>query len=389
MKTFPILRSLVLPLFFLFAFADFSFSQIKFQPTGDNQPSEVSQWMGLVKTTFWWHSVDVHAPDGKDRRGHIWGELVPFGLNSEGFAWSTTENPTPWRAGSNENTTVEFSHDVKINGQFLAAGKYGFFIQVEKEPADWTLIFSKTNASWGAYFYKKEDDALRVSAQPKPFSHSEWLTYEFDDRQLGSCTARMRWEEKAVEFKIEPATDPKQLILANVRKQLRSEMGFDWKPWQQAAQWCVDEKMGNLDEALSWSEFSISSQFIGQKNFQTLSTKANVLRAMGKTTDADATMKMAVAEPSTTALEIHMYARGLQGAGKKQEAFEIFKMNAERNPNQWLTSMGLARGYSMLGDYKMALKYAKAAAGQNPPEGQNKKTIEKAVEMLTAGKDFN
>lgn len=389
MKISPFYRGAAALLVAFFAFSNFAIAQLVFPPAGDNQRSELSQWMGLAKASVVWSSPDVHAPNGKDRRGHIWGELVPYGLNAEGFGFSTAENPTPWRAGANECTTFEFSQDVKINGQPLAAGKYGFFIIVEKEPADWTLIFSKNSTAWGAYFYKKEEDALRLRVQPKTCPHTEWLTYEFDDRQLNSCTARMRWEEKSVEFKIETAVDQKLGYLDGMRQQLTSGIGFEWKNWQQSAQWCVDNKMGNLDEALAWSEMSLNTQNVGQKNFTTLSTKANVLRALGRTADADATMKMAIADASATPLDIHMYARGLQGAGKKQEAMEIYKINAEKNPNQWLPNLGLARGYSMLGDYSNALKHAKTALSQNPPDGQNKKTLEKAVEMLTAGKDFN
>lgn len=389
MKIFPFYRGAAAFVVAFFLFSKNVEAQLVFPPAGDNQRSELSQWMGLTKATVVWSSPDVHAPDGKDRRGQIWGKLVPYGLNPEGFGYSTAENPSPWRAGANECTTFEFSQDVKINGQSLAAGKYGFFILVEKEPADWTLIFSKNSSSWGAYFYKPADDALRIRVQPKACAYTEWLTYEFDDRQLGSSVARMRWEEKSVEFKIETAADQKQAYLAGMRDQLRTGIGFDWKNWQQAAQWCVDNKMGNWDEALAWSEMSLNTANVGQKNFQTLSTKSNVLRAMGRTADADATMKSAITDPSATALDIHMYARGLQGAGKKQEAMEIYKINAEKNPNQWLPNLGLARGYSMMGDFSSALKHAKTALSQNPPEGANKKTLEKAVEMLSAGKDFN
>lgn len=367
---------------------DFITAQITLPPSGGNQRSEVSQWMGLVKATFTWNSVDVHDPNGTDRRGHIWGELVPYGLNNEGFGGSSKDNPTPWRAGSNENTIVQFSHDVRINGQPLPAGRYGFFILVEKDPADWTLIFSKNATSWGAYFYKKEEDALRVTAKPQTHPYSEWLTYEFDDRELGSCTARLRWEDKAVAFKIESAQDPKQLYLAGIRDQLRGATGFSWEPWQQAADWCVTNKTGNLEEALAWAEKSVSGVFVGKKNFATLSTKANVLRAMGRTADAQKIMQEAIADPSATALDIHMYARALQGNGKKQEAFDVFKLNAEKHPNEWVSNAGMGRGYSMMGDYKKATQYVKEALRLNPPE-PNKQLLEKAVETLTQGKDFN
>ena len=42
-------------------------------------------------------------------------------------------------------------------------------------------------------------------------------------------------------------------------------------------------------------------------------------------------------------------------------ALEAFKLNAQKNPNVFITDMGLMRGYSANGDFKNALKYAKLA----------------------------
>ena len=66
----------------------------------------------------------MHDPNGKDRKDHIWGELVPYGFTDQGFGSSKA---APWRAGANENTTISFSQDVKIEGKDLKAGKYALF----------------------------------------------------------------------------------------------------------------------------------------------------------------------------------------------------------------------------------------------------------------------
>src|SRR5215210_6506494 len=84
--------------------------------SGDNQKSSVSQNIGLVKVTIDYSSPDVHAPNGDDRRGKIWGTLVPYGLTNLGFGTCTE---CPWRAGANENTVFTVSNDVKVNGQPL------------------------------------------------------------------------------------------------------------------------------------------------------------------------------------------------------------------------------------------------------------------------------
>jgi hypothetical protein len=70
-----------------------------------------------------------------------------------------------WRTGANEATTFETSKNIKVNGQILPAGKYALFtISSEKE---WTVIFNKKSAQWGAYEYDAAQDALKVQAKLK------------------------------------------------------------------------------------------------------------------------------------------------------------------------------------------------------------------------------
>ncbi len=63
-------------------------------------------------------------------------------------------------------------------------------------------------------------------------------------------------------------------------------------------------------------------------------------------------------------------------------------MNHIKNPNSFTTLVGLTRGYSASGDYKNALKYAKAALPL-APNPQNKTCIEDAIKKLEQGKDIN
>src|SRR3982751_6701755 len=71
--------------------------------SGGNQKATVTQWIGPATITINYSSPDVHAPNGDDRKGHIWGELVPYGFTDQGFGSSKA---APWRAGANENTTI-------------------------------------------------------------------------------------------------------------------------------------------------------------------------------------------------------------------------------------------------------------------------------------------
>lgn len=95
-------------------------------------------------------TVDYGAPSVKARS--IYGDLVPY--------------DAVWRAGANENTTVNFDKDVKIAGKSLPAGKYGFFL-IPSSKGDWTAIFSKKNDAWGSNGYDEANDALRVMVKPE------------------------------------------------------------------------------------------------------------------------------------------------------------------------------------------------------------------------------
>ena len=55
-------------------------AQLTLPPSGDNQKSSVTQHIGPVRITVDYNSPDVHAPNGDDRRGKIWGQLVPYGM---------------------------------------------------------------------------------------------------------------------------------------------------------------------------------------------------------------------------------------------------------------------------------------------------------------------
>ena len=142
----------------------------------------VSQVIGVnCKISVWYH-----RPGVKSRT--VWGgQLVPDGR--------------VWRAGANENTTITFEEDVKVEGQDLPAGKYGFFVLLSGDEV--TLIFSKDSESWGSFSYKEANDALRVTVGLESADHMERLAIGFEDLEDYSCSAYLHWESKKVKFKIE------------------------------------------------------------------------------------------------------------------------------------------------------------------------------------------
>jgi hypothetical protein len=142
-------------------------------------------------------TIEYSRPGVKGRK--IWGELVPYGL-APGNKYSEGK-PYPWRAGANENTTIEVSKDVLIEGNRLPAGKYG--IHMIPSEKDWTIIFSKNSESWGSFAYNQEEDALRVTVTPIEAPHREWLMYGFGKLAGTSAVAYLYWEKLLVPFKIE------------------------------------------------------------------------------------------------------------------------------------------------------------------------------------------
>ncbi|HEY2583373.1 MAG TPA: DUF2911 domain-containing protein [Mucilaginibacter sp.] len=358
----------------LFSFTGIVKAQLTALPSGGNKRASVSEQVGLTDVT-----IVYNRPHVNHREGHIWGELIPAGYVDQGFGPSKA---APWRAGSNENTTIQFSTDVKIEGQPLAAGKYGFFVAYD--PNECTLIFSKNSTSWGSFYYNPAEDVLRVKVKPVPADKSvEWLKYEFADQTPTSATVQLEWEKLIIPFKIE--VDVVGAQLAWFRKELRSEKGFNWESWDQAAQYCAQNKT-NLDEALLWADTATSVNFGGSQSFQAWSTKATILDSLGRSNEAMEVMKKAL--PYGSMNELYFYARNLTRHKQGKEALEIFKMNYDKHPDVFFTNAGMARGYSAIGDYKTALTYAKKANAQAPNK-PNKDITDKMIKTLQDGKDIN
>jgi tetratricopeptide (TPR) repeat protein len=352
------------------------FSQIPLTvaPSGGNKKASVSERIGLTDVI-----IHYDRPAVRGREGKIWGGLVHTGFIDQGFGSSKA---APWRAGANENTTIEFTGPVKIEGKELPAGKYGFFIAYD--PGEPTLIFSKNAGSWGSYFYDEKEDALRVKVKPAPLDKPvEWLKYEFINQTDNSVTVALLWEKLMIPFRVE--ADYVQAQLASFRNELRTEKGFLWESWNQAAAWCLQQNV-NLEQALQWADTATGPFFGGDRSFTAWSVKAQLLQKLNRPAEADSIMKKTLAFASMN--EVHQYGRQLLQQKKSREALEIFKSNFQKNPNQFTTLVGLARGYSATGDFKTALKYANQALAK-APDTNNKNSVTEMIGKLKAGQDVN
>ena len=131
----------------------------------------------------------------------IYWDVVPNGMEEPNNY--SDNKPYPWRAGANENTTIEFTKDLEIEGKAIAKGKYS--IHMIPSETTWVVIFNKVNDGWGSYGYDESQDALRITVSPVKAPSAELLTYGFGDLVDFSATAFLHWGEKKVPFKIKVA----------------------------------------------------------------------------------------------------------------------------------------------------------------------------------------
>jgi hypothetical protein len=373
MKNF--LTSAVLIISLQLALEGVATGQLTALPKGGNKRASVSEQIGITDVI-----IRYSRPGVKKREGHIWGELIPVGFSQLGYG---AKNPAPWRAGANENTTIEFTTDVKVEGHSLPAGKYGFFVAYN--PDECILIFSKNSTSWGNFFYDSSEDALRVTVKPVKTDKSvEWLKYEFADQTPSGATIQLQWEKLMIPFKVD--IDVIRTQLASFRKELRGGVALpgDWQPWNQAAAFCLANNT-NLEEGLLWADSATSKTFGGTRNFAPWQTKAAILDSLGRRAEAGEAMKTALSYVDD--FQGYVYGCTLVNARRPQEALGIFKMIYAKYPNTLFTNIGMATGYSALGDYKKALTFALKALPQ--ARGGNKIEIERNIRDLQNGKDMN
>ena len=322
-----------------------------------SQAAEVKQRIALTDIT-----VKYHRPMVNGRK--IWGGLVPYGK--------------VWRAGANENTTIEFSDPVSVEGQPLAKGIYG--LHMIPNPDSWTVIFSKTNTAWGSYSYKQEEDALRVNVKPRPLAEmKEALEFEFEDWKPESTAVTLKWEKLGVPFTV--SIEDSEQTLQNIREQLKGRGQFTWQALDEAAQFCLTKKI-NLDEALRWADASIQNE----ERFDNLSTKADILKALNRADEAKTTWNHAV--EIATALQLYSYGRRLQSQKQGAEAMEIFQQVAKRFPQTVYGYLAQARIKSAAGDFAGATAEATQAQSAAPTDAQ-KQSIKALIDRLQSKQDIN
>ena len=321
-----------------------------------SQKALIQQRIGVTDIT-----ISYHRPLVNGRK--IWDGLVPMGK--------------VWRAGANENTTIEFGTPVSVEGKPLPAGKYGLHMIPTSD--SWTIIFSKMAVSWGSYTYSEAEDALRVNVKPRTNAMEEALEYEFEDLKPDSVAVTMKWEKLAVPFRV--AVNETETVLSSIRNELRGHAQYTWGPLQEAAQYCLTKKI-NLDEALRWADRSIQTE----ERFENLTTKAELFDALNKPEEALKVWNHAL--EISSALQVYSYGRQLQNQKRETDAMETFAEVAKRFPQNTFGHLAQARIKSAAGDFPGAIEAVKKAQSAATSDEQ-KTSLQPLLEKLQAKQDIN
>ena len=266
------IRNCLLVSVLLFTFASVGVAQLALPR--ESQRHETTQSVGDAKVTIVYHRPNVkgrkiygcETTDVIPVANNLYDCLVPYGQ--------------VWRAGANENTTIEFTRDVTVNGKPIPAGKYGFHVIPGK--ADWTLIFSKDNDKWGSFTYDEKKDAARVMVKPLNAQMQETLLYEFEDVTPNTARVSLRWEKIALPFTIDIG-DVHGRSLAAIREAIKTRKADDFRPLNQGASYVRSSKIkASYDEALGWIDESIKAR----ETIGNLNIKAALLAEMGKFDEA-------------------------------------------------------------------------------------------------------
>ncbi len=284
-----------------------------------SQRASITQRIGITDIT-----VVYHSPLAKGRE--VFGGIVPYDFVVDGIEY-------PWRAGSNENTTIEFTHDVMIEGQPLPKGKYGLHIFVKKN--EWIYIFSKNAKSWGSFSYKKEEDALRVTAIPKKASYQEWLSYDFVSRGPESAILELHWTD--IKCGIQISVD----VTANVLMDLKNKEEKTVDDYIKIAQLTITQNPKDLDKALGYVEKSMDIK----EEFRNTMLKSELLEKKGRVKESQKYKEEATALGEGFPYFYYYPLSFMLLEGDKEKTFELLSAMLKKEPNNYVAHLAMGEYY--------------------------------------------
>lgn len=313
-----------------------------------SQKSAISRTLGNTSI-----DINYHSPVAKGRK--IFGGIVPFDFVVDGKEFA-------WRAGSNQRTTIEFAHDVKINAKPLKAGKYGLVVLVSEK--EWTFVFTN-DFSWGAFQYEPSQDVLRVKVKVKKAPFQEWLSYDFTNPLAESVNVSLHWTDVRASFKV--STD--------VSKNIIEEMLSKEEPAFNDYLILAEEYRAKGEHDLSWEYLQQATAKLEEKEIpQYEQFSYQILLAEMKLARGDKSGKKLLNETIASAQGFNMYYYGLNTLlvkKDKKRAHRLLIQNSKDHPEQWQAFLALGEYYLVDGNQKKVVENFKKAYELAPENWKN------------------
>ena len=155
---------------------------------------------------------------------------------------------------------------------------------------------------------------------------------------------------------------------------LRGPAGFTWQGFNQAAQYALHIG-GDLNEALAWADRSLGIA----ETFMNLRTKADILQALGRGTEATPLVEKALQIANEA--DINTLGYTLMAQNKMKEALAMFEKNVRDHPDSWNVYDSLAECQEKGGDVKHAVKNYEQAL-KRVKDDANQKRITSTLKKL-------
>lgn len=228
---------------------------------------------GYIKQTVGLTDVEVTYSRPGARGRAVFGNLVPFGKL--------------WRTGANENTIINFSDDVVIDGKTLKKGKYAIYTIPKIE--SWEVIFYLSTDNWGlpenwndAYVALRT--TVKEDALPTPL---ETFTIGINGLDPNFGYLDMAWENSHVALKFEVPTA--KIATASIEKTLGGPSANDYF----AAATYLFQSNGNIETARTYIDKSLDMS--NEKPYFILRLKSQIQAKQGDKKGAVETAKASLA----------------------------------------------------------------------------------------------
>jgi hypothetical protein len=148
-----------------------------------SQLGSVSQTLGRTKI-----SLDYSRPLGRDRPD-IFGKVVHWG--------------ELWTPGANMATTLEVSHEVKLNGHVVAPGRWSMWI-IPSRVGPWELVLDQRDSLFHTQRPELTDEQVRFVIDVREDApHTEALTWAFPRIAQDGATLLMNWLNFEIPLELE------------------------------------------------------------------------------------------------------------------------------------------------------------------------------------------